>query len=241
VTQTRTFEYAHEGVGFRGQLALPPGAGPHPGVLVMHDGQGVGDFVVQRACDLAALGYAALAADMYGEGRRYTDPAQSTPAVLALRKDGARLRSRVVAAFDAFRGLPEVDAARIGAIGYCFGGQCVLELARSGAAARGVVSFHGTLRTHAAAQPGEVKAKVLALSGALDPFAPAADVAAFQAEMGAAGVDWQLTLYGRGYHGFTDPISDQMRSRMEGVGYDPLIDRLSWAQATAFLEAVVRG
>jgi dienelactone hydrolase len=103
-----------------------------------------------------------------------------------------------------------------------------------------VVSLHGTLRTHAASPPGAVKAKVLALTGARDPFAPAEDVAAFQQEMQAAGADWQMTVYGRGRHGFTDPIADQAAKLMDGVGYDPLLDRLSWAQTTAFLDAVVR-
>ena len=240
MSELRSFGHSHDGLAMRGQLALPAGPGPHPGVLVMHDGQGVGDFVCERARKLAAEGYAALASDMFGDGRRFTDPGQSTPFVIALRQDGARLRARVAATFEAFSALPEVDARRIGAIGFCFGGQCVLELARSGAAARGVVSLHGTLSTHALASPGAVKAKVLALTGARDPFAPAADIEAFQAEMRAAEADWQLTLYGRGLHGFTDPIADEARKVMAGVGYDPLLDRLSWAQTKAFLDAVVR-
>jgi dienelactone hydrolase len=117
----------------------------------------------------------------------------------------------------------------------------VLELARSGAPARAVASFHGTLETHAPARTGEVRARVLALCGALDPFAPKADLDAFQAEMAAARADWQLTLYGGALHGFTDPIADEMRAVMEGVGYDPLADRLSWSQATAFLDAALKG
>jgi dienelactone hydrolase len=193
MSELTRFDYSHDGLEMRGQLALPPGPGPHPGVLVMHDGQGVGDFVRERARSLARSGYAALATDMFGGGRRFSDPAQSTPFVIALRQDGARLRARVAASFEAFSALPQVDASRIGAIGFCFGGQCVLELARSGAAARAVVSLHGTLSTHAPALPGVVQAKVLALTGARDPFAPAADVEAFRNEMEAAGADWQLT------------------------------------------------
>jgi dienelactone hydrolase len=236
----RLFEYTHEGSLFIGRLATPPGTGPHPGILVMHDGQGVGEFVCRRAQDLAAAGYVALATDMFGGGKRFRDPSQSTPVVMALRKDGPRLRERVVASYDAFRSLPEVDVSRIGAIGYCFGGQCVLELARSGANVRAVVSFHGTLGTHQPARPGAMNAKALVLTGALDPFVPPKDLEAFQKEITAAGANWQMTIYGGGKHGFTDPISDEMITVLPGVGYDRLLDRLSWAQATAFLDAVVR-
>jgi dienelactone hydrolase len=207
----------------------------------MHDGQGVGDFVQERAASLAQLGYAALATDMFGGGKRHTNPAESTPVVMALRKDVALLRCRIVTAFEAFRGLPEVDADRIGAIGFCFGGQCVLELARSGSDAKGVVSFHGTLGTKSPATPGSVKAKVLALTGALDPYVPAKDVEAFQAEMAGAGVEWQLTVYGSGRHGFTDPISDNTPELGDAVGYSALLDKLSWAQALSFLDATVKG
>jgi dienelactone hydrolase len=238
--EMRPFEYTHEGLLFIGRLAMPPGTGPHPGVLVMHDGQGVGEFVCRRAQDLAAAGYVALATDMFGGGKRFKGPAESTPVVMALRNDGPRLRERVVASYDAFRTLPEVDASRIGAIGYCFGGQCVLELARSGADAKAVVSFHGTLGTHQPARLGALNAKALVLTGALDPFVPPKDVEAFQNEITAAGANWQMTIYGGGKHGFTDPIADEMSAMLPGVGYDPLLDRLSWAQAMAFLEAIVR-
>ena len=234
-----TFEYSHDGIAFKGQLAMPPGPGPHPGVMVMPDGQGVGEFVRNRARALAAVGYAALATDMYGEGKQFEDPAESTPAVLALRKDGARLRDRVVVSFEKFRTAPRIDGRRIGAIGYCFGGQCVLELARSGAEAKAVVSFHGTLSSQLPAAQGAVKARILALSGALDPYAPRKDVEAFQMEMTAAQADWQMTIYGGGRHGFTDPVADRMRDRVPGVGYDPLLDKLSWAQALAFLDAAM--
>jgi dienelactone hydrolase len=236
----RTVEYACQG-RFIGRLAVPAGPGPHPGIMVMHDGRGAGDFVCARAEHLAEAGYVALAADMHGEGKVFSDAAAGAAATMALRADGPRLRERVLVAFAAFRDLPEVDAARVGAIGFCFGGQCVLELARSGADAKAVVSFHGTLDTHEPAAPGAVKASVLALTGALDPFAPKAHVEDFQAEMTAAGADWQMTVYGAGLHGFTDPIANEMRKVMPGVGYDARIDRLSWAQAMAFLDAALRG
>jgi dienelactone hydrolase len=241
MTAMQTVEHVHGGVTFRSRLALPAGRGPHPGVMVMHDGRGVGDFVCDRARRLAEAGYAALAVDMHGEGRFYADTAEGSALVMAMMADTPRLRARVVAAFEAFAALPQVDPARIGAIGFCYGGQCVLELARSGANARAVVSFHGVLTTQQPARPGEVKAGVLVLTGALDPFAPVADVEAFRAEMTAAQADWQVTTYGGALHGFTDPIADEMQRTMPGVGYDPVVDKLSRAQSMAFLEAALRG
>jgi dienelactone hydrolase len=234
------FHYDHDDLELCGQLALPDGPGPHPAIMVMHDGQGVSDFMCAKAQALAAHGYAALATDMYGGGRLPADTKETMALVMPLRKDEPLLRRRVVASFEALRSHPAVDSSRIGAIGYCFGGQCVLELARSGAQARGVVSFHGVLSSRYPAKVGEVHARMLILTGALDPFAPPADVEAFQREMTAAGAEWHLTLYSQAKHGFTDPISDAKAAEMDGVGYDALADQLSWAQSLAFLEATVR-
>ena len=233
------FEYSHAGATYRGQLVLPEGKGPHPGVLVLHDGRGVSEFVCAVAQRWAALGYAALAADLFGDGRQYPDPAEGTAAVRKLMGQGELLRDRTVASFEAFRACDAVDARRIGAIGYCFGGLCVLELARSGAELAAVVSFHGGLATHAPAAPGAVRARVLVLTGALDPFAPAEERAAFEAEMSAAGADWHMTVYGSGKHGFTDPIADEMAAAVPGVAYSELLDRASWAQAANFLELLL--
>ncbi|CAN7258828.1 dienelactone hydrolase family protein [Phenylobacterium sp. LjRoot219] len=236
--ELRALDYEHEGVLLKGELALPAGPGPHPAVLVMHDAHGLGDHVRRRALALADLGYAALATDMYGGGKLFTGQTEVGPFFLDLQENPQRLRGRVLAAFEALRARPEVDQARMGAIGFCFGGQCVLELARSGAAARGVVSFHGLLHTSLPARAGEVKAKVLVLTGGRDPYAPADAVAGLQRELTEAGVDWQLTVYGEGWHAFTDPNPE--KASVPGVRYDPLIDKLSWAQATAFLDATLR-
>jgi dienelactone hydrolase len=237
MTALRQFDYEHDGLLLKGQIAVPEGPGPHPAVLVMHDALGLGEHVCRRARDLAGAGYVALATDMYGLGVRPPDPTEHGAHFAALQAEPAKLRGRVLAGYEAVRRLPQVDPARISAIGYCFGGQCVLELARSGAPAVSVVSFHGLLTTRLPAQPGAVKAKVLAITGALDPYAPAADVETFQKEMTEAGGDWQMTVYGRGWHAFTDPDVDP---KIPGVKYDPLLARLSWSQATAFLEATLR-
>ncbi len=235
------FEYQHDGLRLCGQLALPAGRGPHPGILVMHDGQGVSEFMCERAQSLADVGYAALATDMFGGGRRPTDMQETMSLVMPLRRDEQLLRRRVVATFEAFCAHPLVDARRVGAIGYCFGGQCVLELARSGADAKGVVSFHGVLSGRFPARAGTIKAKMLVLTGALDPFAPPADIRSFEDEMQAAQAVWHMTIYSQAKHGFTDPISDAKAGEMDGVGYNELADRLSWSQALAFLYATVRG
>jgi dienelactone hydrolase len=237
--ETKVWEYEHEGVALRGELALPAGPGPHPGVLVMHDAHGFGRQTRERAQRLAEAGYVALATDMYGGGQRFDDPKDAAPLFVDIQSSPERLRGRVHAGLEALLRAPGVDASRIGAIGFCFGGLCVLELARSGADVRGVVSFHGLLRTQRPAQAGQVKAKVVALCGGKDPYAPAEDIAAFQAEMIEAGVDWQATVYGEAWHAFTDPEADTFP--VPGVRYDALVDRLSWAQTTAFLDAVVRG
>jgi dienelactone hydrolase len=233
MTETQDFAYNHDGLMLTGQIARPAGDGPHRGVLVMHSALGLDDLVCRRACDLAALGYVALATDMYGVGRNPLSKEEVGPLFLALQESPDLLRSRVIAGFDKLRGVPEVDATRVSAIGFCFGGQCVLELARTGADLRSVVSFHGLLRTAMPAQPGTVQAKVLTISGARDPYVPAEDVAAFRDEMTNAAADWQVTVYGQGLHAFTEPDID--KQDVPGTAYDPFLDPLSWAQATAFL------
>jgi dienelactone hydrolase len=204
----------------------------------MHDALGLGEVRCGHARRLAQAGYLVLASDMYGEGRHSPDPAKASEPFRALQQTPERLRARALAGLAALRSAPQVDQGRIGAVGFCFGGQCVLEVARSGADVRGVVSFHGLLKTAFPARTGEMKAKVLVLTGAKDPFAPPEDVNAFQAEMAEAGADWQLTVYGEGRHAFTDPTADS-RS-VAGLRYDPQIASLAWAQAIAFLNSVVR-
>lgn len=237
MTETQDFAYNHDGLALTGQIARPSDDGQHPGVLVMHSALGLDDLVCRRARDLAVSGYVALATDMYGAGRIPMSKEDVGPLFLALQESPHLLRSRAIAGFDQLRALPEVDATRVSAIGFCFGGQCVLELARSGADLRSAVSFHGLLRTTRPAQPRAIKAKVLTISGARDPYVPAEDVAAFREEMTNAAADWQVTIYGQGLHAFTDPDID--KHDVPGTAYDPFLDRLSWAQATAFLTATL--
>jgi len=238
VSQTRAFGYEHDGLALTGEIARPSGRGPRPAVLVMHSALGIDVHMCRRASDLAAMGFVALATDMYGVGPRLTKE-EAGKHFFRLSQHPDLLRARVIAAFNTVRELDEVDSARVSAIGFCFGGQCALELARSGAEVSSVVSFHGLLRTASPARRGAVRAKVLSITGVKDPYVPAEDMAAFQREMTDAEADWQVTVYGEGLHAFTMPdIADQ---DVPGTAYDPLLDHLSWAQATTFLAATLRG
>lgn len=224
--------YSHGGLELRGIVEMPERPSGRA-VLVVHEAPGIGANVRRRARMLAELGYVAIVADLYGGGRSYGESSEDHP-MHALRADPELFRARVRAGFDRMLELPEVDAARTAAIGYCFGGTAALELARSGAPAAAVVSFHGLLTTAAPARQGEVRARVLACTGARDPLVPLADVDAFEREMDTAGADWQLIVYGRALHSFTNPnVAGMGDPRMN---YDPSADRQSWAAALLFLD-----
>lgn len=223
----------HGGVELVGQLALPAGPGPHPAVLVMHNAHGLGPQVRESAAALARLGYLAIATDMYGGGLFHQDPKTAGDSLTPLWRDPALLRARVVAWFEAVRARPESDPARIAAIGYCFGGQCVLELARSGADVKAVVSYHGILSTFARAEPGAIKGQVAVYTGTRDPYVPREHVEALRAEMEAAGARWQVTEFGEVWHSFTDPHAAEMP--VPGVAYDRVAHQVSWAGTLALL------
>ncbi len=235
---TKDFDYRADAV-MRGHLAFDEAkAGPRPGVLVFHEGLGLGEFVMARARRLAELGYVALAADMFGDRRQARNLTEVAKLVGDLRAEPATLRGRGHAALAALAALPQVDASRMAAIGFCFGGSVVLELARDGADLRAAVSFHGVLTTRMPAEPGRVKASVLVLTGADDPLAPPEQVVAFEAEMRAAQVpDWQLISYGNTLHGFTNPAADG--SMLRSALYSAQADRRSWASMLRLFEEVL--
>lgn len=228
------FDYRDGDLELLGLLERP--AAPNGrGVLVVHEAPGLGDNARRRARMLADLGYVALAADLYGGGRTF----EGTGAMDALRADTAAFRRRVRAGFDALCGIDGVEAGRAAAIGYCFGGMAVLEFARGGAPVAAVVSFHGLLRSAEPAQAGAITAKLLACTGAKDPLVPLDDVDAFSREMDAAGADWQLIVYGRALHSFTNRnVAGRADPRMD---YDPSADRQSWAAALLFLDEALGG
>lgn len=228
--------YKHGDTPLSGRVARPKAGGARPGVLIFHHAMGQCEHDCERAQDLANEGYVVLVTDMYGTGQRELGADEYMPLVGQFQEDPDLLRGRILASLKALKNLPDVDATKLGAIGFCFGGQCALELARTGSDTRAVVSLHGTLKTRRPAVAGEVKARALVLTGALDPFAPPEDIAAFQAEMSAADVDYHLTIYGRGYHAFAEPGVEKLIG-IPGLRYDPVLDALSWASTTAFLAA----
>lgn len=230
-----SFPYAE--VVFKGQLYRPAGAGPHPGVLVVPTARGIGGHVLPIAERLAGEGYVALVVDLYGDGAYSRDDAVIGTLVGSLWGNAPALRSRMQAWLDVLRRDASVAPDRIAALGYCFGGQCVLEMARAGCDVRAVVSFHGILSTNLPAEPGAIRAKVAVHTGGLDPHAPRAAVEALRAELTAAGADWHIAEYGGAYHGFTDP---EANSPDTGRAYHPLADRLSWSSTLGLLAAVLR-
>jgi dienelactone hydrolase len=235
--QQRDLVYTDGATTLRGVLAWDEKLRDRrPGVLVVHSGAGLDEHPKERARRLAELGYVALACDMFGDEVNGLDATQRREHMRALAEP-SRLRARARAGLTALLAQPEVDAGRVGAMGFCFGGGAVLELARSGADLAGVVSFHGTLATAQPAQAGEVKAKVLVCHGALDPHVPEAQLTAFMAEMRSAGVDWQVHIHGLATHGFAHPGVDKLG--FPGVAHHALTDARSWAAMQAFFAEVL--
>jgi dienelactone hydrolase len=210
--------------------------GKRPGVLVVHQWKGLGDYEKKRAEMLAKLGYNVFAADIYGKGIRHTNPKDASAEAAKYKNDRKLLRARVNAGLDVLKKQELTDAKRIAAIGYCFGGTTALELARSGAEIAGVVSFHGGLNTPNAGDAKQIKAKVLALHGADDPHVPPAEVAAFEQEMRDAKVDWSLVAYGGAVHSFTDWNAGNDNSR--GSAYNEKADKRSWEAMKQFFAEI---
>jgi len=237
--QTKTVTWEQDGQLLEGYLAWDDAVtGARPGVLVVHQWMGLTENEMMRARMLAELGYVALAADIYGQGVRPTDTAGAAKEAGKYYADRALLRARAAAGLEALKKQPGVDAARTAAIGYCFGGGTVLELARSGADLRGVVSFHGSLDTPLPAARDAVKAKVLVCHGAVDPYVKPEAVTGFMAEMEAAGVDYQFIAYAGAVHAFTQKGAGSDPSR--GAAYQEAADRRSWGAMKEFLAEVLR-
>ncbi len=235
--KTETVDYQQNGTALQGTLAWDDAReGKRPGVLVVHDWMGEGESARQKAKDLAGLGYVALAVDIYGKGVRPKDRQEAAATAGIYRKDRNLMRARMRAALDTMRRNPRVDPDRIAAIGFCFGGGAVLELARSGADIEGVVSFHGSLDTPTPEDAKNVKAKVLVLHGADDPAAPLSQVMDLNKEMKEGGVDYQIVLYGHAVHSFTEPKAGNDPST--GSAYEPRADRRSWDAMQDFLSEV---
>jgi dienelactone hydrolase len=230
--------YEADGLTMRGHLYQDPSKpGKRPGILVFPEASGIGEHSKSRAERLAALGYAALACDLYGEGHHFTDMPTVMGMLGPLRGNVNAIRARASGALKALSARPEVDTTRIAAIGYCFGGTMSLELARSGAPIAGAVGFHSGLTTPAPQNAHQIKGKVLVCIGADDPGIDAAQRTAFEAEMREGKVDWQMNLYGGVVHSFTNPAAAAM-GRPDFARYDAKADARSWSEMHAFFNEI---
>lgn len=227
----KTVEYKQGETTFKGYLSHDDAVeGRRPGVLVVPEWWGVNDYARKRADMLAGLGYAAFVADMYGNGIVTDDPKQAGKLAGQVRGTPA-FRERAHAALDVLAKDPHVDAAKLGAIGYCFGGSAVLELAYSGADVKAVVSFHGALPIPSAEDLKRIKASILVAGGGADPMVPMKEVDALHAAFAGTSVDYQIVLYSAAKHSFTNPEAD--KRAMNGVGYNANADRRSWEHMQA--------
>jgi len=203
-----------------------------PGVIIFPTVMGVSDLELGFARQLVHLGYTGFVADLFGKQFRGAPREIMSSELKRLRGDRASLRKRLLAVLECVRELDAVESDRIVAIGYCFGGQCALDLARSGADVAGVASFHGLLDPPGI-QPQPIKAKVLVFHGWDDPMAPPESVVALGNELTEAGADWQIHAYGHVAHGFTNP---GMTGTIPGVRYNELAAERSWTSLINFLE-----
>jgi dienelactone hydrolase len=224
-----------DGVVLTGYLADGSGGRPAPGLLVAHEGGGLGRHTKERARRLADLGHIAFALDYYGE----EDPPLERAMALgkALRGDPARFRARLIAGLEVLTAQANVDPARLAGIGYCMGGAAIIELARMGAPFLAVVGFHSGFLPAPAAENAAITGKLLLCHGVDDPIVTAAQRNAFLAEATAAGIDWQLHLYGGVGHSFTNPDIDALG--LAGFAYDETADRRSWAAMLGLFEEVL--
>lgn len=223
----RRIHYTCEGRDLVGLLVLPDGDGPAPGVLVAHEGPGQSDHERGVARRLAGLGYVAFALDYHGGGEAIADRAVMFERLGVLMADNRLTRTIAEESLAQLLAEPRVDPARVAAIGYCFGGTMALELGRSGAALAAIVGFHAGLSTARPEDAGNIRCPVLVCIGADDPIIPAEQRAAFEAEMAAGGVDWQMHVYGGVQHTFTN--SAATGAGIPGIAYDERADRRSWS------------
>jgi dienelactone hydrolase len=235
-------EYTAQGATLKGYLAYNDAVKTKmPGVLVVHEWWGLNDYAKRRARMLAELGYTALALDMYGDGKQAAHPDDAMKFSSEIMKNFDTASVRFQAALDFLKGQPTVDPERIAAIGYCFGGGVVLNMARQGADIKGAVSFHGGLAAVSPARPGGVKAKVLVLNGAADKFTTAEQIEAFKKEMTDAKADFRFVNYPGAMHSFTNPASTAVGKKYKlPLAYNAAADKKSWAEMKKFLAGVFR-
>ncbi|MBE9124590.1 dienelactone hydrolase family protein [Coleofasciculus sp. LEGE 07081] len=235
--RTEVIEYQHGDTVLEGFLAYDDEIeGKRPGVMVVHAWKGLGEYEKERAKQLAELGYVAFAADIYGKGIRPQTNEQAAAQAKIYRSNRKLLRDRANAGLQVLQQYSLTNPNQVAAIGYCFGGGTVLELARSGAPVAGVVSFHGNLDTPNPADAQNIQGRVLVLHGAADPYVPEEQVAGLKEEMNSANVDWQLVMYGNAVHSFTEPKAGNDPST--GAAYNADADKRSWAAMKRFFAEI---
>jgi len=237
--KTEVVEYNQGDTALEGFLAYDDAVqGKRPAILVAHTWTGVSDFIRTRSTELAKMGYVVFAPDIYGKGVRPKPPVETRQEMGKYTGNRPLLRSRVQAGLDVLRANPMTDTGKVLAIGFCFGGTTVLELARTGADVLGVVSFHGgPLDSPTPDDARNIKGRVLVLHGADDPNVPASQVTAFEKEMRDAKVDWQLVAYGNTVHSFTDPAAGNDNSK--GAAYNEKADKRSWIAMQDFFKEIL--
>lgn len=238
--RTEEIVYQVDGNEFTGYLAYDAAlVGKRPGVIVIHEWWGHNAYARKRAEMLAELGYTAFALDMYGSGKQADHPDDAKAFMQSVVSNMPAAEQRFAAAQSILAGHATVDSERMAAVGYCFGGGMALHMARAGRDLDAVVSYHGSLGTQTPAQPGKVKARVLVFNGAADPFVPPEQVQAFEQEMDAAGVTYELHNYPGVKHSFTNPGADAVGERFDmPLKYDAHADSDSWTRTQAFFKSV---
>lgn len=235
--KTKQVSYEANGTKLKGFIAWDDAVkGKRPGVLVVHEWWGLNDYARKRARMLAEQGYTALALDMYGHGKQAHHPDDAMKFSSEVSKNEALAKARFEAALALLKQQKTVDADNIGAIGYCFGGSVVLNMARIGEPLKVVESFHGGLKTAHPAEPGMVQARIASFTGEADPFIPAEDVAAFRQEMDKAGVNYQAVTYPGAMHSFTSPEADKYGKEFKlPMAYNEAADKDSWSKGMALM------
>lgn len=236
---TKTISYQHDGVNLEGFLAYDDSVkGKRPALLVVHEWWGLNDYVRSRAEQLARMGYVAFALDMYGKGKVTRHPSQAGEWMKQIRSNVYQWQQRALAGLEVLKNDPRTDPDRIAAIGYCFGGATVQQLAYSGANIKGVVSFHGSLLLPMSDQIQKVKAKILICHGAADPFTKTAEIGQYISAMERAGLDYKMIIYAGAKHGFTNPGADKFG--MDAVKYSKSADLRSWVDMKVFFAEIFR-
>lgn len=240
MTTLETLDYADGSLALQGWLLEgDDGIGPVPGILVFPEFMGLGTYLVRHLEHLAGLGYVVLAADMYGKAIRPETAEAASMSCRPLRADRTAMRRRALAAFDRMRQLGHVDAQRIAAVGFSFGGCAALELARTGAPLKGAASFYGYLDTTLPAVAGTITAKLLVFHGMHDPIVPVSSLADYCQEMDAAGADSRVVTYADAGHGFCNREMDGTKNSWNR--YSRRHDQQSWQTLKAFLAEVLAG